>query len=428
MDKSILARLYSLQTALQATSSTLEKRKILKEKLQHERLKELVLFIYNPDKRFGVTSKRILKYKKPLIKTKIYSIMDLLQDLASRSLSGDKAVNAVLNYYNDYDKKFQPLILDIIDKDLKVHISKKEIMNTFNDDSTKNLHFSVALAQSYDDKTKQLVDKNWLISRKLDGVRCVTIIDDEVKIFSRQGKEFFSLTKVKEEIEKLGLNKIVLDGEIAMIDDDGVENFSGVMKYIRSKKTMPNPIYFVFDVLTLEEFQSGTSKRTFKQRIDEQPNIESDIIKYLEQRPYSKEEFQRLQKNVQDDGWEGLILRKNAPYKGKRSKDILKVKNFKEEEFRVESINTGLVEQQVNGKYKKVMGLTNVIFKYKDNDVAVGSGFSASERISFMEDPSLIVGKLIRVRFFEESTNQNNDKVSLRFPTFKGIMGDTRDT
>ena len=429
MDKEILNQLKALQEHLQSTSSTLEKRKMLKELTNNnQKLKDLIITIYNPHKKFGVTAKRIQNFKKEVIDGMSYSIFELLEALANKSLTGHKAIMAVLQYIQE-NRISKELVLDIISKDLKIHMSKKEIMNTFGCEDSKGLNFSVALAQSYDEKTKHIVDKNWFISRKLDGVRCITIIDDQgIRFFSRQGKEFLTLNNVKKELERLNFKNIVLDGEIALVQDD-TENFQGVMKEIRKKNhTMRNPKYFIFDTLTLEEFKTGESERTFKERMRSRPDVDGNILTYLEQVPYSKKAFEDHQKKVQDQGWEGLILRKNAPYKGKRSKDILKVKNFKDDEFRVTGIETGLVEQH-NGKvYKKVEGLTAVKILYKGNEVRVGSGFSAPERIDFMKHPEKIVGKLIRVRYFEESTNQENEELSLRFPTFKGIIGDVRDT
>jgi ATP-dependent DNA ligase len=39
--------------------------------------------------------------------------------------------------------------------------------------------------------------------------------------------------------------------------------------------------------------------------------------------------------------WEGLILRKNTTYKGKRSKDLLKVKTFFDAEYQVVDVEMG---------------------------------------------------------------------------------------
>lgn len=432
MDEVLLNNLLSLQKELQSTSSRLEKQSIMVKHLDNKDLNDLVLLIYNPYKKFNVSSKRIKNFNKDLknYNVKSYCIMDLLEDLTNRSISGENAVVEILNYINDY-KNFEQLILDIIDKDLKVHISIKGLLNTFNNNATKKLNFSVALAQSFNDKTKQLINKDWFISRKLDGVRCICIIKDgNVSYFSRQGNVFLTLGKITQEIKKIGLDNIVLDGEIAIIKNN-IEDFQGIMKEIRKKNhTIDNLHYFVFDTLTLSEFETGVSKRTFKERMTDRPNIQSQNITYLEQYPYSVEEFNMMENKVVVNGWEGLILRKDAKYKGKRSTDILKVKNFKDDEFRVETINTGIVEQynQTNNLYEKVNGMTAVVIKYKGNNVAVGSGFSAKERIEYMNTPDLIIGKIIKVRYFEETSNQENDNLSLRFPTFKGIIGIKRDT
>jgi DNA ligase-1 len=52
--------------------------------------------------------------------------------------------------------------------------------------------------------------------------------------------------------------------------------------------------------------------------------------------------------------------------------------------------------------------------------VDVGSGFSMEERMLFKADPSLIIGKTITLKYFQESQDENG-KLSLRFPTYKGI-------
>lgn len=431
MDTKLLNNLKSLQTELQATSSTNEKKSILQTRLNTDKeLKDIVLTIYDPHKKFGVTTKRLKNFTKEIIKTKQYSIIDLLEELANRSLSGDKAINAILSYSKDYND-FKDIIFDIIDKDLKVHISKKGLLNAFNDDITRKMNFSVALAKLYDDKTKKRVDKSWFISRKLDGVRCLTIIKNgNVKFFFRSGKPILTLKKLADKIKELKLDNIVLDGEVAKIED-GKESFNGLMKEIRKKDhIMDNPRYFVFDVLTLEEFESGTSNRSLQTRMNERPDIKSDMIMYLKQTPYSKKEFDRMVQESIDKEWEGLILRKNTIYKGKRSNDILKVKHFDDDEFRVESIETGQIEIQnkKTGLYEKVHGMTNVIIKYKGTDVSVGTGFTHRERLDFMKHPEKIIGKLIRVRYMEESTNQNNNNISLRHTSFKGIIGEYRDT
>ena len=54
----------------------------------------------------------------------------------------------------------------------------------------------------------------------------------------------------------------------------------------------------------------------------------------------------------------------------------------------------------------------------------VGSGFSLEQRQAFKNDPSLIVGKVVTVSYFEET--KSDGAVSLRFPILKTIHGDRR--
>lgn len=57
----------------------------------------------------------------------------------------------------------------------------------------------------------------------------------------------------------------------------------------------------------------------------------------------------------------------------------------------------------LNGQFEERYGLTSVTVVHRGNKVGVGSGFTAEERIRFGKDPSLIVGKTITVKYFEES-------------------------
>ena len=432
MDLQILNDLKQLQEKLKSTSSHLAKQKMLKQNSTEE-LKKLFTYIYDSDVIFSVTSKLVHKVKNEITE-KDYSLFELLDDLANRKITGHSAVYAIQNYMKKYPEHHIE-ILSIIDKDLKIGINVKQITKVFPDLIEV---FSVALADKLDDKTsKELKSKKWLLSRKLDGVRCICIIKDgDVKFFSRQGKRFLTLGNVEKEIKQLGLDNIVFDGEVAKIEKTSnggfIEDFAGIMKEIRRKNhTIENPKYFIFDVLTLEEFKSGTSKRKFSKRLEEKPEISSsnDILEYLPQYEYSLDKFAELQKKTDELNWEGLMLRKDVIYKGKRSKDILKVKKFHDDEFRVTGVEFNTIRQydRSQNNYKQVETLGAVVIDYKGFNVSVGSGFAMEERNEFFKNPEKIIGKLITVQYFEETTDKKGN-LSLRFPTFKILVGDKRET
>ena len=124
-------------------------------------------------------------------------------------------------------------------------------------------------------------------------------------------------------------------------------------------------------------------------------------------------------------GWEGLMLRKNTTYKGKRSTDILKVKQMFDEEYVVVDLENDLHRVIVDGKEIEEMMLKNVIIEHKGNRVQVGSGFSHEQRRYYFENPNEILGKQITVQYFEETTNKNGTH-SLRFPVIKAVYDGVR--
>lgn len=120
------------------------------------------------------------------------------------------------------------------------------------------------------------------------------------------------------------------------------------------------------------------------------------------------------------------MLRKDAPYKGKRSKDLLKYKAFHDDEYEVVGVENGPFRYVKNGAECEEEMLSCVYIKHKGYDVRVGSGFSIDQRQDFYKHPKKILGKIITVQYFSESRNQDGN-LSLRFPTFKYLYGEYRE-
>ena len=176
-------------------------------------------------------------------------------------------------------------------------------------------------------------NKPVFIQPKLDGVRCIIRKEgDKVTAFSRKGKEFHTLAKVLREVSFMK-GDFVLDGEVCIVNDL-VEDFQGIMKEIRKKNhTITNPRYFVFDKLTLEEFDSGTSTRTLSERFCN-TQYEYDTVTFMKQIKVSNHEhLQQLCDVAEKNGYEGMMVRKDTTYQGKRSRDIMKCKKFYDAEY-----------------------------------------------------------------------------------------------
>ena len=294
--------------------------------------------------------------------------------------------------------------------------------------------FDVALAKAFDEKTQKKVnwEDRWFVSRKLDGVRCLTVIDasGEPKFFSRQGKEFLTLDHLKLDIKALGLKNTVLDGEVCIVDENGNEDFAGIIKEIKRKDhTIVKPYYWMFDMLSMEDFNSKTSEITFGQRITDLLDLSLGkgltLIGVLPQEICNDQIFSAMMAQSKANGWEGLMLRKDAAYKGKRSDEILKVKQMFDDEYIVVDLENDVHRVIVDGAEVEELMLKNVIIEHKGNQVRVGSGFSHEQRRHYFENPNEILGKQITVQYFEESQSKSGE-YSLRFPVIKAVYDGVR--
>ena len=250
---------------LRATSSTIDKQRIIEDYCNHNTAsanfaKSILLYTYHPMWQYNVTSDN-LKKKNHLVarKNEYKNFFDLLDDLKNRKITGHDAIAAV-NSFIEHHSDYEELIHCVIDKDLKTRAGDKIINKAIPDHIPE---FSVALADKYEPKLVDWED-GWYVSRKIDGARCIGIVDSSgnTTFYSRTGKIFDTLDVVRDGIKSLGISDVVLDGELCLVDENGNEDFQGVMKELRKKDhTIPNPSFKIFDMITIDEFYSRKGEK-----------------------------------------------------------------------------------------------------------------------------------------------------------------------
>jgi DNA ligase-1 len=423
---------------MRATSSSTEKTAIIAQ--SNAFIHNVLEATYNPYKQYYVTSKTCKK-NSGLFKYNTYeTIFELLDDLSSRKITGHDAIAAVNGFViaNCDTIRLEDIIYSIIDKDLKIRCGAKVINK-----AKPNLipEFNVALAQEYKGKC-DWQNEDWYASRKLDGVRCLAVVDFEGKctLYSRMGKELTTLNKVKEAIEKTGIINTVFDGEICLMDENGNEDFQGVMKELRRKDhQIDNPIFMIFDMIHKPDFDSGKSTEILSDRLhklrsfltekyidlkDPSDHI-NNTLRYLDQYVITDgRHFDMWGQMAGDNNWEGFMLRKDCGYEGKRSKNLVKVKKFHDAEYEVLDFDVDNHEVVRDGKSETIEMLSQVWIEHKGHRVKVGSGWTQEQRLQYMDGS--IVGKTITVQYFEETTNDKGG-ISLRFPTIKIVHGEKRE-
>jgi DNA ligase 1 len=117
----------------------------------------------------------------------------------------------------------------------------------------------------------------------------------------------------------------VLDGEICLMDANGNEDFQGVMKQIKRKNhTIETPKYVIFDYLSLEDFDTKKGNTKLSDRIMHISAIINgnfNTLNILDQRYVVNQAYLSdmiAEANIY--GYEGVMLRKDIGYEGKRSK------------------------------------------------------------------------------------------------------------
>ncbi|KAI9282000.1 hypothetical protein BY458DRAFT_498635 [Sporodiniella umbellata] len=441
-----LKKLNSLVQSVNGVSSTLQKRQIIIENPDsHPILKR----IYNSHTRFHVTSKSVLDYLKThpecITSTPQYQTVDLLlETLSSRALTGHKARKAVAEFYkaNCQSDEVRELFWRVIDRNLKMGVSEKTVRLLLSDPkefSPSAIKVALANTLKRSDNLDLTEAPAWFASQKLDGVRCLSLITSnqdgfDIQFLSRSGRPFNSLQKIAEELKKIlkeakFKEDFVLDGEICSYREDDSKNevFIEALSQIRRlKEDMKDPVYHVFDWIPMDTFFQGKGELIFSRRQKQLKKLlktasDSRVRVVRQRKLHNLEELNAWSEKAAKDKWEGLMLRRDTAYEGKRTPNLLKVKEWEDNEYIVKSIETSFMRISGTGENKCVLKSVNI--NHKDCDVSVGSGFTMDERIKFAADPSLIIGKTITVQYFSESLNKKGT-VSLRFPTVKAIYED----
>lgn len=127
-------------------------------------------------------------------------------------------------------------------------------------------------------------------------------------------------------------------------------------------------------------------------------------------------EIDRWLNYADSHNWEGIMLNKNAPYECKRTKNLIKIKSFKHSDLEIVGFEEG------TGKNLGTLGAFKV--KYKDNIVNVGSGLTDEQRRTFWNTRDTLLGKIIQVKYKEESTDAVTGLHSLQFPVFECLRLD----
>lgn len=414
MDKSIETII-----EIQNTSSVNNKINILHANANNETLRQLLKVSFDPNITTNIGAKKLAKNIN--LDTKKFSDINLLMDFATNSTGKDIDIKVIQNSLAIFDSITSDILSKIITKTLSIGMNVKNINKAI-----PNLipSFQPMLAYNVEKYLGTGIEENiYYVTMKLDGNRCLIKVDNKITAYSRAG--------LKEEYLDNFLSKLNLlsgyyyDGELlpaGMDECDSKEKYRRISELMRSKTEKSEELcYHIFDMIPISEFDIGKSKQTYKQRrkvLNTLSNTKyQQVVEVLHVGNINDELWTLLHK-VTAEGNEGLMINlAEGLYEGKRSKNILKLKTFHDIDLLCINILEG------SGKFKNKLGSIEV--SYKGNTVAV-SGFPDTLREHYWNHPEEIVGKIVKISYFQETQNKDGH-YSLRHPNFLEVRNDKTD-
>jgi DNA ligase-1 len=247
------------------------------------------------------------------------------------------------------------------------------------------------LAKNYDDYKDEL--KYPIYSQpKLDGIRCVVKKDG---MWSRNGKSIVSaphvLVALKPFFDKFP--NAILDGELYA--DKFANDFNAICSLVKKTKPTPEDLvesatniqYWVYDWIVSKTFSDRnsdiTTYLTNNNVVRRVPTHLVDTITHLNE----------LYEKYVVEGYEGQMVRTDGPYENKRSKCLLKRKEFKDSEFKILDIVEGV------GNKSGMAG--HMVFK-NHKDIEFHSNIKGDRTYlrELLTNKNKLIGKSATVKYF----------------------------
>jgi bifunctional non-homologous end joining protein LigD len=178
---------------------------------------------------------------------------------------------------------------------------------------------------------EKLPEGDWLYEIKHDGYRALAFKDGkDVRLISRN-KKAFDYPQLLDALELLPAEHVILDGEIAALDEKGRSSFQ-LLQLFKSSGDVPL-VYYVFDILFLEGKDLRGEPLTARRKLlGNLLKKAAENLRLSDELRGSKEELLRVSKEF---GLEGLVAKRpNSVYEsGRRSGAWVKFKITKSQEF-----------------------------------------------------------------------------------------------
>lgn len=247
--------------------------------------------------------------------------------------------------------------------------SSKELDSLFGSSVTNQFGIIKPMLAKQESKLtkRSILDKEWMVSRKLDGVRCLMYWDGtQICTASRGGETYdYSTTHIRKNPDLIeffqNFPTVILDGELYR-HDKILQQISGAARLEQNAYDCEWLQYWIYDgydtahpELTAEERNAlvyeNVPAYVYHNNdnndgcLDKDINYEQETILLLNQVTVSGEtEIWKLHDQYVSEGFEGCVIRDpNRSYKPNgRTNDMIKFKRYLSDDFKVISYELGL--------------------------------------------------------------------------------------
>jgi DNA ligase-1 len=259
------------------------------------------------------------------------------------------------------------------------------------EDIDKPVYFKPMLAHDYNDYKNKI--KFPIYSQpKLDGIRCIVRADG---MWSRNGKPIVSAPHIFEALKPLFEQNphLIFDGELYA--DKFANDFNAICSLVKKTKPTPSDLKASAEQIQYHIYDLPSHHGVFSERCAvitgmSLPKCCKRVSTYIVN---SEKEVADQYEVYVAQGYEGQMLRLDAPYENKRSKYLLKHKSFIDEEYTILDI--------VEGEGNKTGMVGSFVFQSK-----TGHTFNASPKFNWGECKVMwnikheLIGKSATVKYF----------------------------
>lgn len=455
---------------LQATQGKLAKEAVLRKYGTHiEGFRDILKFIYDPYFTTGIKDAKLENasyYSSEVTFESVEHVMQYLKKNNTGTLTDCQVALAFI--FAEDDANWQWAAQGLVTKNLQLGVSVTTLNNVYGKGFIPKIGIMRGMLCPDD------AYGFFIATEKIDGNRRLIMNKETgVEIYTRSGKRDSGLVEIEKEVAAYLPKGYVYDCECVAEGKytDNIELRQASASLLNRRNQKRTGVHALcFDMVKQEDYDAGISKmgalgrKTMAAAVfgdrDSLPNLQNGakvIAEYVEQITGNpscldkvvvkmfednyieqhlehisvlpilgfardKKEGIQLAKPIWDAGGEGVMLvAYQSPYEVNPNprKTLLKIKMLKE----YECVCTGVFEG--DNKYTDSLGgiYIDYVDPHRDHwQVGVGTGFTDYDRAFYWDHPEEIVGKVVEIDSFGESTNAYGGK-SLNCPVFKRVKG-----